>query len=62
MVYACPICDKKMPREVLIYTAHTEEHIVEEIKKKHPEWAAKDGLCVKCLDYFRKAMGKESSQ
>ena len=28
------------------------------IKKKHPEWATEDGLCQKCVEYYKRAMGK----
>ena len=49
----CPTCGKNMKRDVAIVIPHTEEHIVEEIKKKNPKWAEKDGSCPKCYDYYK---------
>ena len=54
--YTCPICNKKMPRDLLIYMDHQQEHVVEEIKKKHPEWVEKNGLCKKCVDYYKRSI------
>jgi hypothetical protein len=56
--YICPTCGQAMERDLLVFIAHTDQHIVDEIKKRHPEWITKDGFCLKCLEYFKKAMGK----
>lgn len=58
MDYICPICGKKLSREIGVIYPHTEEHIVEEIKKKHPDWAEKSGVCTKCHEYYEKQMGR----
>ena len=58
--YTCGVCNQRVERDVLVYTAHTEVHIVDEIKKKHPNWTEKDGLCAKCLEYYRNAKGGRS--
>lgn len=57
--YTCSVCGEKVERDLLVYMKHTDEHIINEIKKKHPDWTTKDGLCQKCADYYRKAMGRE---
>lgn len=57
--YACSVCDQKVERDLIKYIHHTELHIIDEIKKKHPDWNCSDGLCPKCLECFRKAMRGE---
>ena len=54
--FTCPTCNKKMPRELSVILPHTEEHVVEEIKKKYPHWAEKNGVCKKCYEYYKKQM------
>lgn len=58
--YACSVCGSKVERDLLVYMEHTEAHIVGEIKKKHPEWVEKDGVCKRCLEYYRKEMGAKN--
>ena len=53
--YVCPLCQKKINRDLLLFNAHTEQHILDVIKKDHPDWAAQDGTCKKCADYYKKA-------
>ena len=57
-VYTCELCDAQVERDLLVFTGHMEKHIVEAIKKQHPDWAEKDGMCSKCLEYYRNAMGR----
>ena len=56
MVYTCPTCGKEVERELVTFKDHTEGHIVDEIKKMHPDWKEEDGICKKCLDYFKDQM------
>jgi len=56
MEYKCSVCQKKIKGDVLVYINHTEQHILDEIKAKHPEWIEKDGLCGKCVAYYREQM------
>ena len=51
--YICPTCGKKMPMDVSIIISHTEEDIIEVIKKKNPKWVEKDGVCRKCYTDFK---------
>ncbi len=53
MVYHCSVCDQKVDGDMLIYMDHTEKHVIDLIKHDHPEWVEKDGLCVKCAEYYR---------
>ncbi|MBN2120819.1 MAG: hypothetical protein JW734_07180 [Candidatus Omnitrophica bacterium] len=56
MDFTCPLCGKHIPKELLVIMAHTEAHIIEEIKKKHPEWAKEDALCKKCYEYYKQQL------
>lgn len=51
--YRCPICGEEMERDLILFLGHADEHIVEAVKKKHPEWVDQDGICAKCLDYYK---------
>ncbi len=59
MKFICPTCGKELPRELGVILSHTKEHIIDEIKKKHPEWVEKDGLCKKCYEHFKKLLHPE---
>ena len=59
MQYQCSVCDQKVEGDALKFIEHTEVHIMEEIRKKHPEWQDKDGLCPKCEAYFRSQLKGE---
>jgi len=53
MDYTCSICGEVVKEDLKAFLEHGEEHIVDEIQKKHPDWAAEDGICHKCLDYYK---------
>lgn len=53
MNFVCPECKKELPRELQIVVPHTEKHIVDAIKEKHPEWVETDGMCKKCYEYYK---------
>ena len=36
--YTCPICKEVIERDMMILLKHTNHHIIEDIKNKHPEW------------------------
>ncbi|MFH1868958.1 MAG: hypothetical protein ABH843_08315 [Candidatus Omnitrophota bacterium] len=56
MEFVCPTCEIKIPRDLSVIIPHTEGHIVELIRKRHPEWAEKDGICKKCYVYYKKQL------
>ena len=55
-VYICPTCGERMDRDLILFMKHTDAHVVEELKKLHPEWITNDGYCPKCLDHYKAAM------
>ncbi|MFH1996160.1 MAG: hypothetical protein ABIJ27_04070 [Candidatus Omnitrophota bacterium] len=54
--FICPTCGKSIPRELNVIIPHTEQHIIDAIKKKYPKWAEDNGVCGKCLEHYRKQM------
>ncbi len=52
--FTCPLCGKKIEREIKDILKHQDEHVVDKIKQKHPDWSESDGLCQKCYDYYKK--------
>ncbi len=55
-MYRCPICEETMDRDLARFLGHADQHILDEIKKRHPKWVEKDGLCQKCVDYYKGQM------
>ncbi|MFC1514366.1 hypothetical protein ACFL5X_00495 [Candidatus Omnitrophota bacterium] len=53
MDYSCPVCGELIPQELSKIVAHGEGHVVDEVKKKHPDWVRSDGLCNKCYVYYK---------
>lgn len=60
MNYTCPVCGQKTPRDLVVFLDHTNEHIYELMKKKHPEWSGKDGLCSKCHEHLKAILKGEA--
>lgn len=56
MQYKCTACGNTVPGDMMVFREHTEKHIVDLIKTDHPEWTEKDGICRKCLDYYRQEL------
>jgi hypothetical protein len=48
-----------MERDLLLFIGHTDTHILQELKKRHPEWITQEGYCPQCLDHLRAAMRGE---
>ncbi len=59
MEYKCDVCGQKVEGGFLALKDHTEDHIVDIIKKDHPQWVDENGVCVKCLDHYRKQLKGE---
>ena len=53
MSYKCTACGALMETDLVKFTEHTEQHIVDLVKHDHPEWVEDDGLCKKCYEYYR---------
>ena len=56
MKYYCSVCHKEIDGDAVVYINHIETHIIDQIKAEHPEWIEEDGLCQKCVDYYRQQM------
>ncbi|MBN1871268.1 MAG: hypothetical protein JW800_01715 [Candidatus Omnitrophica bacterium] len=54
--FICPTCGRKMNRDLAIILPHTEEHIIDEIKKKHPDWVEANGICKMCYEHYKKML------
>lgn len=54
--YTCPTCGEKLERDLTRLYEHTDQHIVDAIKKQHPEWVAENGFCKRCMSHFRDAI------
>lgn len=59
MEYQCDVCGKVVKGDSVAFIGHHEKHIVEVIKSKNPGWQEKDGMCPKCLEYYRAQMTGE---
>ncbi len=59
MEYKCSVCGDQVEGDLVVFTEHTEKHIIDEIKSTHPEWAGDNGVCVPCAEYFRKQLKGE---
>jgi len=57
--YTCPLCQKKLERDLVLFTDHTNDHIIEAIKKDHPEWVQADGVCEPCTEYYKMQLSGE---
>ena len=53
MNYQCSVCSQKIPGDLIAYVDHTEKHVIDLVKHDHPDWVEKNGMCQKCLDYYR---------
>jgi len=57
--YKCPLCGKEVERDVTLFLDHSNEHVIDAIKKDHPDWVESDGTCQPCADYFEKQLSGE---
>ena len=61
MGYRCPLCDKEMERDLILFLDHTDQHVIDRIKLAHPEWVAEDGACKPCVAYYKSQISGEES-
>jgi hypothetical protein len=59
MNFICPTCGKTIPLDLPIIISHTEEHIIDVIKRDHPDWVEKDGICKKCYEFYKSQLHPE---
>jgi hypothetical protein len=55
--YVCPVCKKKIERDLTVFLQHTDHHIIDVILKEHPKWAQRDGICQECFEFYEKSVG-----
>lgn len=53
MQYKCSLCGRKVDGDLAVFVDHTETHVIDEIKAKHPDWVEENGMCQQCLDYYK---------
>jgi len=51
-----------MDRNLILFLDHTNQHVIDQIKKKYPEWVAEDGICKPCADYYTLQLQGELSE
>ncbi len=59
MAYTCSVCNQVVDGDLVAFQDHTEDHIIDVIKSKNPDWVESDGVCQKCVEYFRKQIKGE---
>lgn len=59
MSYTCPVCGEKTPRDLVVFLDHTNRHIFDLLKQKHPEWTDVDGICRKCHEHLAASLRGE---
>lgn len=60
--FVCPTCGKTIPHDLPTIIAHTEQDIVEAIKKNHPDWIEQDGVCKKCCQYYKQQLPRKTER
>lgn len=61
MEYKCAVCGDAVHGGLDAFVKHTDEHIIELVKERHPEWVEEDGMCQKCYEYYRNEIEGKSS-
>ena len=41
--YKCPLCGRKIVRDLVHFIDYTHHHVIDKIKNNHPEWVESDG-------------------
>jgi serine protease AprX len=49
----CPLCQDKVDKLVYRFHYDSDQAIIDKIRKEFPEWTKRDGLCSRCVDFFR---------
>lgn len=48
----CPLCGDSVDRLLYRYHINNEKVVLDKIKEHNPDWAATDGACGRCVDYY----------
>ena len=60
--YQCPLCHKQIDRELILFLDHTNQHVIDRIREKHPEWVEADGACKPCVTYYQMELSGQLSE
>ncbi|OGW82421.1 MAG: hypothetical protein A2Z83_03715 [Omnitrophica bacterium GWA2_52_8] len=60
--YVCPLCKRRIARDLVLFLKHTDQHIIDQIKISHPEWVETDGTCGPCAEYYRNQLTMGNGQ
>lgn len=59
MKYTCHACGEVVEGDVVDLKEHTDQHVIDLIKKKYPKWVEEDGLCPRCVEYYERQIKGE---
>ena len=62
MEYKCSVCEEVIKDGAAEFFDHTEKHIVDIVKEKHPKWIEEDGICPKCVEYYKSQLKGNSQE
>jgi serine protease AprX len=49
----CPVCNDRVEKLVYRYHFESEQAVLHQIRKVHPQWASNDGICSRCIDHYQ---------
>lgn len=52
--YLCPVCAKELERDISVFLAHTKQHILDVLRKEHPEWRVGEAAHEECESYYER--------
>lgn len=58
--YQCPLCNKQMDRDLILFLDHTNQHVIDRIKQANPHWIEENGVCQPCMEYYRTQISGEA--
>ena len=48
----CPLCNDAVDELLYRFHVSSEQVVINKIKESNPEWAEKDGVCSRCIDFY----------
>ena len=53
MAYHCSVCQEEVEGDLVVLKDHTDKHIIDLLRHDHPDWVNEQGVCQKCVEYYR---------
>ena len=50
--YTCPVCGEQMAHDMIRFLSHVKQEIIQNIKKKRPDWTPEQGICPDCKSHY----------